>query len=40
MTKQQIKKMIIKIYRERQEAHDKLLECDILLDKLIIKLLV
>jgi hypothetical protein len=38
MTKKQIKNLIIKIYKEREKAHDKLLECDVLLDKLITEL--
>ena len=39
MTKEEIKKMLINVYRERQKAHDKLLECDIMIDKLLHELL-
>jgi len=34
-----IKTLLLKVYRERQKAHDKLLECDIMLDKLLHKLI-
>jgi len=39
LTKKQIKEKIRKLYVKRNEAYDILLDCDLELDKLLIKLL-
>jgi len=35
MNKKDIKNLILKTYKKREKAYDTLLECDIILDKLI-----
>ena len=39
MNKKEIKKMIVKVYKERQAAHDILLACDVFIDNLLKQLL-
>ena len=35
MNKKDIKNLILKTYKKREKAYDTLLECDIILDKLL-----
>lgn len=35
----ELRKLVIKIYKKRQAAHDILLECDIAIDKILKKLI-